>query len=100
LLVLNPLWALRINQTSRHLAFAETVVDGTMVELVTGVFIASHPPSGGIVGTATQSRGRHLVRVLRHAKRAHGTGTILVITTAEEMAHGTDTGIAGVDEGV
>ena len=35
--------------------------------------------------------------VLRHAERAHGTGTILVITTAEEMIHGADTGTAGVD---
>ena len=35
--------------------------------------------------------------VLRHAERSHGTGIVLVITTAEEMIHGTDTVIAGVD---
>ena len=38
--------------------------------------------------------------VLRHAERTLGTGTILGITTAEEMIHGADTGIAGVDEDV
>ena len=38
------------------------------------------------------------IRVLCHAERAYGTGTVLVITGAEEMVHGTDTGIAGVDE--
>ena len=36
--------------------------------------------------------------VLRHATRAHGTGTVLVITTAEDMIHGTDTGITADDE--
>ena len=40
------------------------------------------------------------VSVFCHAGRAHRTGTVLVITTAEEMIHGTDTGIAGVDEDV
>jgi hypothetical protein len=40
------------------------------------------------------------IRVLHHTERAHGTGTVLVITGAEEMVHGTDTGIAGVDEGL
>ena len=82
-----------------HLALAETTV-----EVVTGVIVANHqrPPPGGIVGAATRSRGRHLVRVrvLRHAERAHGTGTgtVLVIMTAEEMIHGAGTGIAAVDE--
>ena len=38
------------------------------------------------------------VYVLRHAERVHGTGTVLVITTAEEMVHETDTGTAGVNE--
>ena len=38
--------------------------------------------------------------VLRHAERTHGTGTILVIMTAEDIIHGADTGIAGVDEDV
>jgi len=40
------------------------------------------------------------VSVLRHAERAHGAGSVLVITIAEEVIHGTDTGIAGVDEDV
>jgi len=87
----------------RHLALADTTIDAPTVDVVTGVIAASHhPPPGGIVGAATRSRGRHLVRVrvLRHAERAHGTGTVLVITTAEEMTHGTDTGIVGVDEDV
>ena len=88
----------------RHLALAETTIDGTTVEVVTAVIVASRrpPPPGGIVGAATRSRGRHLVRVrvLRHAERTHGTGTVLVITTAEEMIHGTGTGIAAVDEDV
>ena len=84
-----------------HLGLAETTIDAPTVEVVTGVIVASHhPPPGGIAGAATRYRGRHLVsvRVLRHAERAHGTGTVLVITTAEEMVHGTDTGTAGVDE--
>ncbi len=40
--------------------------------------------------------------VLRHGERAHrtGTGTVLVIMTAEEMIRGTDTEIAGVDEDI
>jgi len=87
----------------RHLALADTTIDAPTVEVVTGVIVASHhPPPGGIVGAATRSRGRHLVRVrvLRHAEITHGTGTVLVITTAEEMIRGTYTGIAGVDEGV
>ena len=70
-------------------------------------------PRGGIVGAATRSRGlRRLVedatsvnanasvpRLL--VERAHETGIgigtvlVLVITNAEEMIHGTDTGIAG-----
>ena len=86
-----------------HLGLAETTIDAPTVEVVTGVIAASHhPPPGGIVGAATRSRGRHLVRVrvLRHAERAHGTETVLVITTAEEMIHGTDIGIVGVDEDV
>ena len=72
------------------------------VEVVTVVIVASQPPPGGIVGAATRSQGRHLVSasVLRRAERAHGTGTDLVIMTAEEMIHGTDTGIAGVDGNV
>ena len=81
-----------------HLALAETTV-----EVVMGIIVASHhPPPGGIVGTATRSQGHHLVRVrvLRHAERAHETGTVLVIMTAEGMIPGTDTGIAGVDEDV
>ena len=85
-----------------HLALAETTIDGMTVEVVTAVIVASRRPllPGGIVGAATRSRGRHLVRVrvLRHAERTHGTGTVLVITTAEEMIHGTGTGIAAVDE--
>jgi len=50
----------------------------------------------------TQYQGHYLVRVhaLRHTKRAHRTGTVLVITTAEEMIHRTDTGIAGIDDDV
>ena len=84
-----------------HLALAETTIGAPTVEAVTGVIVASHrPPPGGIVGAVTRSRGRNLVRVrvLRHTERAHGTGTVLVITTAEEMVPGTDTGTAGVNE--
>ena len=96
----------------RHLTLAETTIGALVVEVVTGVFVASyHPPPGGIVGAATRSRGRLLaslsvtnviVSVLRHGERAHGTGagTVLVITTAEEMIQGTDTRIPGVDEDV
>jgi len=89
----------------RHLALAETTIDAPTVGVVTGVIVASHHPHplpGGIVGAATRFRGRHLVRVrvLRHAERAHGTGTVLVITIAGGMIHGTGTGIAGVDEDV
>ena len=60
------------------------------------------PATGGIVGAATRSRGRHLVRVrvLRHAQRMPGTGTVLMITTAEEMVYEIGTGIADVDEDV
>jgi len=87
----------------RHLTLAETTIGAPAVEVVTGVIVASHhPPPGGIVVAATRFRGRHLVRVrvLRHAERAHGTETVLVITTAEETIHGADTGIVGVDEDV
>jgi hypothetical protein len=92
-----------------HLALAETTIDGTTLEMLTAVIVASRPPPGGIVGAATRSRGRHLASVtivivsaLRHDERAHGTGTgtVLVITIAEGTIHGTDTGIAGVDEDV
>jgi hypothetical protein len=80
-----------------HLTPAEMTIDGTTVESDTAVIVASlRLAPGGIVGTRTRSRGRHLVRVrvLRHAKRAHGTVTVLVllITTAEEMFHGTEQG--------
>jgi len=84
-----------------HLGLAEMTIGAPTVEVVTGVIVASHhPPPGGIAGAATRYRGPHLVRVrvLRHAERAHGTGTVLVNPTAEEMVHGTDTGTAGVDE--
>jgi len=40
------------------------------------------------------------VSVPRHAERAHGTRTVLVITTAEEVIHGTDAGIPAIDEDV
>ena len=90
-----------------HLALVETMIDVTTVEVVTSVIVASHSPPGGIVGAATRSRGRRLERVtnvnmsvLRYAKRAHWTGTVLVVTTAEEMVHRTDTWIVGVDEDV
>jgi len=66
----------------RHLALAEPTV-----EVVTAVIVASHPLPGGIVGAASRSRGRHLV-------------SVLAITTAEDVIHGTDTEIAGVDEDV
>jgi len=68
-------------------------------------------PRGGIVGAATRSRGLRLVEdatsvnanasasVPRLVERAReigiGTVLVLVITNAEEMIHGTDTGIAG-----
>jgi len=89
-----------------HLAPAETTI-----EVVTVVIVASRPSPGGVVGAATRSRGRLLaslsvtnvtVSVLRHGERAHGTGagTVLVITTAEEMIQGTDTMFPCVDEDV
>ena len=47
-------------------------------------------------------RGRHLVsvRVFCHAERAHGTetGTVLVVTIAEEVVHETYTGIAAIED--
>lgn len=73
------------------------------VEVVTAVIVTSHPLLCGIVGTATRSRGRHFkfvsVRVLRHDKKAHGTGTVPMTTTTEGMTHGVVTGIADVDGG-
>ena len=81
---------------------AETPIYATTVEAVTTVMVASHPLPGGIVGAASRSRGRHLVdtniRVLRNAERAHGTGAVLVIMTADEVIDGTDTRIAAVGE--
>src|SRR5712691_952482 len=44
----------------RHLALAETTIDGTTVEVVTAVIVARRPPPGGTVAAATRSRGRHL----------------------------------------
>jgi hypothetical protein len=71
-------------------------------------------PGGGIVSAATPSRSRGLrlvedatsvnatASVPRLVERAHetgiGTGLVLVITNAEEMIHGTDTGIADGNE--
>ena len=84
-----------------HLALTETSINGMTVEVFTAVIVASHHPlPGGIVVTVTRSQGRHRTsaRVLRHAERAHGTGTILVTTTTEEMVHGTDIGTVSVDE--
>jgi len=66
-----------------YLALAETTIDATMIEVVTAVIVVSHPPLGGIVSVATRSRGHHPVSVLCHAERAHGTGNVLVIMTAE-----------------
>jgi len=43
----------------RHLGLAEGTIDGTTIEVVTAVIVASHPPPGGIVSLATRSRGRH-----------------------------------------
>jgi hypothetical protein len=40
------------------------------------------------------------VRSERSSRLRRETGTTLVITTAEEVIHGTDTGNAAVDEGV
>ena len=78
----------------RRLALAETTADGTKVEVDAAVIVANHHPLlplSGIVGAATRSRRRHLVRVrvLRHGERAHGTGNVPVITTTEEMIRGT-----------
>jgi hypothetical protein len=52
--------------------------------MVTALIVATHPPPGGTFGAATQSRGRHLVNVLRHAERAHGTKAILVISRRKD----------------
>ena len=83
----------------RYLGLAEMTIDGTTLKVVTGVIVANrHPSPGGIVGAATRFRGRHLVSVLRHTERADRTRTVLVITTAEDMIHGTDTGITAVGE--
>jgi len=92
----------------RHLALAETTIDAPTVEVVTAVIVANHrPPPGGIVGAVTRFRGRHLVSgtnlnvtVLLHTERVNGTGTVLVITTAEDIIYRTGIGIAGVDEDV
>jgi hypothetical protein len=87
----------------RRVSLAEMPIYATTVEVLTTVIAASHPLLGGIAGAATRPRGRHLVsvRVLRsNAERAHGTGAVLVITTAEETIDGTDTGIAAVGENV
>lgn len=85
----------------------KTTAAAVMVEIVVS-------PPRGIVGAATRFRGLHLVgatsvavrvrvhvhpRVRRHVERAYETGTVLVITTAEEMIHETNTGIAGADAG-
>jgi len=56
----------------------------------------------GIVDAASQFRGRRRlvgatsvsVSVRRHGR---APGTVIVITIAEEMIHGTGTGIAGAD---
>jgi hypothetical protein len=91
-----------------HLARAGTTI-GVMI-MTAGVGMAAETvgsPRGGIVGAATRSRGlRRLVEdatsVPRLVERAHETGIgtvlVLVITNAEEMIHGTDTGIAGGNE--
>jgi hypothetical protein len=87
----------------RRVSLAETPIYATTVEVLTAVIAARQPLLGGIAGAATRPRGRHLVsvRVPRsNAVRAHGTGAVLVITTAEEMIDGTDTGIAAVGENV
>ena len=101
-----------------HFARAGTTI-GVITIIMTagpGVGMAAEivgSPRGGIVGAATRSRGlRRLVEdatrvnanasasVLLLVERAHETGIgigtilVLVITNAEEMIHGTDTGIA------
>ena len=100
-----------------HFARAGTTI-GVMI-MTAGVGMAAEIVGtlrGGIVVAATpsRSRGLHLVEdatsvnvnanasVPRLVERAHeigiGTVLVLVITNAEEMIHGTDTGIAGGNE--
>ncbi len=96
-----------------HFARAGTTI-GVMI-MTAGVGMAAEivgSPRGGIVVAATRSRGLRLVEdatsvnanasVPRLVERAHeteiGTVLVLVITNAEEMIHGTDTGIAGGNE--
>jgi len=95
-----------------HFARAGTTI-GVMV-MTAGVGMVAEiagSPRGGIVVAATPSRSRGLrlvedatsmnanASVPRLVERAHETGIgtvlVLVITNAEEMIHGTDTGIAG-----
>ena len=95
-----------------HFALAGTTI-GVMI-MTAGVGMAAEivgSPRGGIVDAATRSRGLRLVEdatsvnananasVPHLVERAHeiriGTVLVLVITNAEEMIHGTDTGIAG-----
>ena len=95
-----------------HFARAGTTI-GVMI-MTAGVGMAAQivgNPRGSIVGAATPSRSRGLrlvedatsmnanASVPRLVERAHETGIgtvlVLVITNAEEMIHGTDTGIAG-----
>lgn len=95
-----------VNTSGIPLAADEMTAGRRLHRLAT---VASRPPPGGIVGAATRYRGRHLasvtnviVSVLHRGERAHGTGTgtVLVITIAEEMIHGTDTGTTDVHERV
>ena len=74
-----------------HLGLAETMIDGTTVEVAAVAIVASrHPPPGFIVGAATRSRGRHLVRVRvhRYAERVHGTGTVLGLRPQKRLFTG------------
>jgi hypothetical protein len=85
----------------RHLAPAGTTIDAMTAAAAMGEIAMSL--LCGIVGAASRFRGRRRlvcatsvsVSVRRHGR---APGIVIVITIAEEMIHGTGTGIAGADD--
>jgi hypothetical protein len=101
--------ATTVGRHRHRLALARTMIDATTAAVVMAETVASRP--GDIVSVSAVSRFRGLrlmgatsviASVLRLVERIGiGTGTaiVLVITIAEGTIRGTDTGIAGGDEG-
>ena len=81
----------------RHLALAVTTIDA-----MTAAIVANHPQQGNIAIAAIWSLARHLTGVLRHARRdsTRDRAVLVVITTTDEVIHGSDTGIATVGQDV